>query len=101
MAYSLDGTHWVDKKEPIRYVLKGTTLNIPSSDLVIPSTIALKSVSATRKIELSFDFGVEYHELSYDFTSATSIVGALNCAASHIKVTGDAGNILTIIQSAK
>ncbi len=97
MAYISDGTHPVTQNEPRYFVLTDTTSIVSGLNLNLPTTISLKSASANRKIELSFDFVNEYHEILYDFTTSTSIVGALTCPVAKIKVTGDIGDVLTII----
>ena len=72
--------------------LTATTLVVDAQKLTFPVSIALSSVDAGRKIELSFDGGTVYHQPTYDFTVASQIVVAAQAGFTHCKLTGAIAN---------
>ncbi len=83
------------RSEPI--IMTGTTLVVPLLSHTTPLSLALTSSAAGRKIELSFDGGIEYHNASavLNFSSATQLVLAIE-APCQAKCTGAANDIVTI-----
>ncbi len=83
------------RSEPI--IMTGTTLVVPLLRYDVPMSLALTSSAAGRKIELSFDGGIEYHDAtaSLNYSSATQLVLAIEVPCQ-VKCTGAANDIVTI-----
>ena len=81
------------------YTLTAATFTLQRIGLKSPLSIAFTSAEAGRKIELSFDGGTNWHTPTYDFNSAAQLVVAVIAPFTDVKVTGAAGNILTVSES--
>lgn len=63
----------------------------------LPATVTLRSVAVGRKIEVSYDNGVEYYPVTADKSSTTSLVAFLNSCATHVRFTGAHNDAWAII----
>lgn len=73
------------------------TFSTVTEGMAIPLTISWASSDVARKIEISLNNGVSYHEMDYDIsTTASEQVLTVNSKFTHGKVTGVAGDILTV-----
>ncbi len=80
-------------------VLTATTKTIGLGGFKYPITITFDSDTVGRKIEFSTNYGTEYWEPVIDKTTATMLVTYSELTLTHIKVTGDIGDILTVLSA--
>lgn len=75
-----------------------TTITVAIGKVFDPVVATLTSSDGTRKIEYSTDNGVTYYLATYTQNPAGQLVTHIDFAITHIKVTGIAGDTLTILK---
>ena len=74
-----------------------TSHSFTTENMSVPLTISWTSSDITRKIEISMNNGIIYHQVDYDATTNSSEqILTISSKFTNGKVTGVAGNILTV-----
>jgi hypothetical protein len=81
-----------------QFTLTGNTKVIPMTGAPIPATVSIAFASlSTQKIEYDPDGLGEYFLAPYAASSATKLVASFGASVSAIKITGVAGNVVTVL----
>jgi len=75
----------------------GVAVAQPIANVEPPTTVTLKSAAAGRRIEVSTDGGTEYATPSYDTNTAATLAVALMAPATHVRFTGQAGDVWSVL----
>jgi hypothetical protein len=81
----------------ITEILSAATSIFPLHELKPPITVSLQSTEVGRKIEFSVDGGSYYFSPTLDIEITEEIITHATIPITHIKATGKAGDILTVL----